>query len=66
MVKHNVISPPLLSGQQLNNTKEFVEYPVEGLQRNKTYYVWIANKDWNGVGRLRATPYYAYATFKTR
>lgn len=64
--KHNVISPPLLSGQQLNNTKEFVEYPVEGLQRNKTYYVWIANKDWNGVGRLRATPYYAYATFKTR
>lgn len=64
--KHNVISGPLISGEALDNTKIFVDYPVQGLERNKTYYVWIANKDWNGVGRLRATPYYAYATFRTR
>lgn len=64
--KHNVISGPLISGQMLNQTKIFVDYPAQGLERNKTYYVWIANKDWNGVGRLRATPYYAYATFRTR
>lgn len=63
--KHNKISAPIISGQVLNETKIFVEYPAQGLERNKTYYVWIANKDWNGVGRLRATPYYAYATFKT-
>lgn len=64
--KHNLIAGPLLSGQVLENTKIFVDYPAQGLERNKTYYVWIANKDWNGVGRLRATPYYAYATFRTR
>lgn len=64
--KHNVVSGPLISGEVLDNTKIFVDYPVQGLERNKTYYVWIANKDWNGVGRLRATPYYAYATFRTR
>jgi len=64
--KHNVIPSPLLAGQNLSSTKVFVEYPIDGLQRNKTYYVWIANKNWDGVGRLRSTPFYAYATFKTR
>lgn len=64
--KHNVISSPLIAGQNLSDTKIFVEYPVDGLQRNKTYYVWIANRNWDGVGRLRSTPFYAYATFKTR
>lgn len=64
--KHNVIPSPLVIGQNLDNTKIFVEYPAEGLKRNQTYYIWIANKDWDGVNRLRATSYYAYATFKTR
>lgn len=64
--KHNVIPGPLNSGQILDNTKVFVTYPDDGLARNKTYYVWIANKDWDGVNRLRATSYYAFATFKTR
>lgn len=64
--KHNVIPSPIISGQVINTTKVFVEYPADGLQRGKTYYVWIANKDWDGVGRLRATPFYAFATFKTR
>jgi hypothetical protein len=64
--KHNVISSPLIAGQSFNDTKIFVEYPLDGLQRNKTYYVWIANKNWDGVGRLRSTQFYAYATFKTR
>lgn len=64
--KHNVIPAPLIAGQNFDSTKVFVEYPVAGLQRNKSYYIWIANKDWDGVGRLRATSFYAYATFKTR
>ena len=64
--KHNVIPSPLIAGQNLSDTKIFVEYPIDGLQRNKTYYVWIANRNWDGVGRLRSTPFYAYATFKTR
>ena len=64
--KHNVIPSPLIAGQNLSDTKVFVEYPIDGLQRNKTYYIWIANKNWDGVGRLRSTPFYAYATFKTR
>lgn len=64
--KHNVIPGPLPSGQIVINTKVFVNYPADGLERNKTYYLWIANKDWDGVNRLRATPYYAFATFKTR
>lgn len=64
--KHNVIPGPLPSGQIVNNTKVFVNYPADGLERNKTYYIWIANKDWDGVNRLRATPNYAFATFKTR
>lgn len=64
--KHNVIPSPLIAGQNLSSTKVFVEYPIDGLQRNKTYYIWIANSNWDGVGRLRSTPFYAYATFKTR
>ena len=64
--KHNVIPSPLIAGQNLSDTKVFVEYPLDGLERNKTYYIWIANKNWDGVGRLRSTPFYAYATFKTR
>ncbi len=64
--KHNVIAAPVFSGDSLANTKIFVEYPERGLERNATYYVWIASKEWDGVGRIRATPYYAYATFNTR
>jgi hypothetical protein len=63
--KKNVIYGPVVAGQAFPETRVFVEYPAEGLQRNKTYYVWIANKDWNGQRRDNATNYYAHATFQT-
>jgi hypothetical protein len=63
--KNNVIRSPLVLGQQIPGTRVFVEYPSSGLERNKDYYVWIANKDWDGQKRLRSTSGYAWATFKT-
>jgi hypothetical protein len=63
--KKNVIRGPVVLGQLFSETRVFVDYPAEGLQRDKDYYVWIANKDWDGQGRLRATPNYAFATFHT-
>lgn len=61
----NVIRSPFVMGQQFSETRVFVEYPAGGLQRDKDYYFWIANKDWDGVNRLRSTLNYAYATFHT-
>jgi hypothetical protein len=63
--KTNVISPPVTAGQNFQNTQAFVEYPADGLKKNTTYYLWIANKLWDGEGRLRTTNYYAYVTFNT-
>lgn len=63
--KKNVISSPLLPGQEFPETFVFTEYPSGGLKRNTEYYVWIANKNWDGENRQRFTPYYAYATFST-
>ena len=63
--KDNVIQGPVVLGQSIPGTFVFVEYPESGLEKNKTYYVWIAGKLWDGEGRLRATNYYAYATFNT-
>lgn len=62
--KNNIITAPLYMGASLPNTASFHEYPVGGLERNKYYYIWIANKDWNGT-RTRVASYYAYATFTT-
>ncbi|MBN1302042.1 MAG: hypothetical protein JW995_12585 [Melioribacteraceae bacterium] len=62
--KKNVINMPLRLGDQPSGTKTFNQYPEEGIQRNKDYYIWIANEDWDGK-RFRVTKYYAYATFRT-
>jgi hypothetical protein len=61
----NIIESPVISGEELDGTFAFVEYPLEGLERDKDYYLWIANKDWDGAGRTRVTNYYAYVTFHT-
>ncbi|MCI0691428.1 hypothetical protein L0337_05405 [candidate division KSB1 bacterium] len=61
----NVIRTPLMIGQAFPETRVFVEFPAEGLERNRDYYLWIANKDWDRQGRLRSTNYYAYTTFRT-
>lgn len=61
----NVISSPLALGQQLGETRVFIEFPAEGLQRGTDYYFWMANKDWDRQGRLRSTNFYAYVTFRT-
>lgn len=63
--KKNVISRPVLLGQTFAETRAFGSFPASGLQRNKTYYLWIASKEWDGKGRIRSTNGYAYITFKT-
>jgi len=63
--KNNVISAPVTLGQTFPGTKTFYEYPVEGLKRNQMYYLWIANKDWDGLKHGRAANYYAYISFET-
>lgn len=62
----NVITAPLNVGDSLAQTRAFVPFNKPGLERNKTYYIWIANNIWKGEGRLRFEPGYAYATFNTR
>ncbi len=63
--KKNVIPSPLLAGQDIPGTYVFTEYPASGLKRNTSYYVWIANKNWDGENRTLVTQYYAYAYFTT-
>jgi hypothetical protein len=63
--KKNVISRPVLLGQTFAGTRTFGTFPANGLQRNKTYYLWIASKEWNGKDRLLSTTGYSYLTFKT-
>lgn len=64
--KENVISAPLNVGDSLAGTFAFVPFDQTGLERNKTYYIWIANNLWGGEGRLRFEQGYAYATFNVR
>jgi hypothetical protein len=61
----NIIERPLITGQELEGTFAFAEYPLEGLERDKDYYLWIANNEWDGVGRTRVANFYAYVTFHT-
>lgn len=63
--KKNVISQPIRFGDEQPETRNFIEYPSEGLERDKVYYIWIANDLWDGVSRIRVTNYYAYCTFRT-
>lgn len=58
--KKNVISKPLLLGQDFEETRVFGEWPETGLERDQTYYLWIASKEWDGVRRGRAVDGYAY------
>ncbi len=62
--KENILEQPITMGQKFEGTHVFVAYPAAGLQRNKDYYVWIGNKDWDG-SRSRVTSNYAYITFHT-
>jgi hypothetical protein len=61
--KNNVIGSPLRMGDEVAGARTFTVYPPEGLERGTQYYLWIANKDWDGVNRTRSTPNYAFATF---
>lgn len=63
----NIISSPLNIGDSLGTqTKVFQSFDLEGLERNKTYYIWIANNIWDGENRLRFAPGYAFATFNVK
>lgn len=64
--KKNLIKSPVTAGESFTGTHVFAEYPAAGLERNKTYYLWIANKDWDGATRLRFASGYAYLTFNTK
>lgn len=64
--KINVIPGPVKMGTSFEHTQVFYEFPEEGLERNKTYYLWIANETWDGANRLRFANGYAYATFSTK
>jgi hypothetical protein len=63
--KSNIISPPMLAGAEVAGTKAFYQMPAEGLQRNRDYYIWIANKGWDGIKHSRSADFYAYLTFHT-
>jgi hypothetical protein len=63
--KRNVIAGPLKTGDPFDQTFIFTEYPEGGLERDKTYYLYIANKDWNGEDHGRTVNYYCYVTFNT-
>lgn len=63
--KNDVIEKPLILGQELPGTRTFVQFPETGLERNKLYYLWLANKEWDGEGRLRFASGYCYITFTT-
>lgn len=61
----NTIRSPFNVGQVLPDTDAFVEFPPRGLERNRTYYLWIANKNWDQRNRFRSTSGYAFLTFET-
>lgn len=61
--KNNVIRSPLRMGDEVPGAVQFTVYPAGGLDRGTQYYLWIANKDWDGVNRTRSTSNYAFATF---
>jgi|WetSurMetagenome_2_1015567.scaffolds.fasta_scaffold30179_2 hypothetical protein len=63
--KNNVIPGPLKTGDQFAQTFVFTEYPEDGLERDKTYFLYIANKDWNGEDYDRAADYFCYVIFNT-
>jgi len=63
--RKNLISSPVVIGQSFPETRVFNEYTLGGLERNKDYLVWIANRIWNQSTRSRAASGYAWVTFRT-
>jgi hypothetical protein len=63
--ENNIIPPPVQFGDQWDGTQVYAVYPESGLERNKTYYLWIANDIWDKENRLRFASGYCYATFTT-
>lgn len=61
----NIISQPIKLGEEVEGTRVFYEFPENGLERNKNYYLWIATSDWDGENRGRTADGYATITFKT-
>jgi len=61
----DVVASPVVAGQSVPGTRVFTAFPAVGLQRNQTYYVWIADKLWDQRNRARTGNYYASATFET-
>jgi hypothetical protein len=61
--KNDVIRSPLMAGQRVAGTETFVELAPDGLKRGLSYYLWMANKNWDQQTRLRSTPNYAFTTF---
>lgn len=62
--KNDLISSPIFMGENFPGTQVFAAYPANGLQRGHYYYVWIADKTWDGTTRLRFAKGYAYATIR--
>jgi hypothetical protein len=60
-----VIPGPLKTGDQFANTYVFVQYPTGGLKRDQQYYLYIANKDWNGEDHGSAEDFYCFVRFQT-
>jgi hypothetical protein len=61
----DVITSPLVAGQNVPGTDVFTALAPTGLQRKSGYYIWIANKNWDQRNRTRTAANYAYATFET-
>ena len=61
----NVISQPISLGENIDGTRVFYDFPEEGLERNKNYYLWIATNEWDGESRGRTANGYATITFTT-
>lgn len=61
----NVISSPIVLGQDFEGTRTFKELSASGLERNMDYYFWIANSAWDGESRTRFANNYAFISFTT-
>lgn len=62
--RENVIPPYISIGDSVAGTHTFTHFKLEGLERNKGYYIWIANNVWDQKNRLRTAAGYAAATFQ--
>jgi len=61
--KNDVIHSPVVAGLHVQGTETFVELAPDALKRGLSYYLWMANKNWDQQTRLRSTPNYAFTTF---